>query len=164
VCQGWLEQKEGIFDPSDDGSQSGGGGSGAHACTSAGWNTDPWTPLIPNVEDFQLAYIYNDGTTGATSGSGGLIYNGGVTSFGTTGNVPSQVGPGGGAGAATDITHVIGIRVTVTARSASQFPLETGRFKMLPAENNPHTGATPDEYYRFQASSVAMLRSRTIGS
>ena len=164
VCQGWLEQKDGIFDPSDDGTAGGGGGTGAHACTSAGWNTGPWTQVLPNVEDLQFAYIYNTGTTGATSGSGGTIYNNGNLALGTTGNVPSQAGPGGGSGAATDITRVIGVRITVTGRSASQFSLEQGRFRKLPAENNPNSAATPDEFYRFQASSVAMLRSRTIGS
>ena len=152
VCNGWLEQKDGIFDPTTD-----------NNCTAAGtaWNQAPWTPLIPNVEDLQFAYVFNDGS----------IWNDGAQTLpgGTANHVPSQVGPGN-TGAAQDITNAVGIRITVTARSAAQFPLEPGRFKRPPAENNPHDGSinaadlVADEFYRFQASTVAMLRGRTAGS
>jgi Tfp pilus assembly protein PilV len=152
VCNGWLEQKDGLFDPRVD-----------NNCTMASttWNQAPWTPVIPNVEDLQFAYVYNDGSIWNDSAQ---TLSGGAANY-----VPAQAGPGGTPGA-RDIVNVIGIRITVTGRSASQFSLESARFRKPPAENNPHDGTinssdlTPDEYYRFQASALAMLRGRTAGS
>ena len=156
VCQGWLEQKDGMFDPTNDGP------GGPNACNVAGWNTSPWTPILPNVEDLQFAYIFNnDGTTSTNPAS---IWNTSAQTLPETLNyVPGQAGPGGVA-AANDVTNVVGIRATVTGRAASSAPVERARFFPLPAENNPHTGAKADTYYRFQASAIAMLRGRNPGS
>lgn len=166
VCQGWLEQKDGMFDPGSDG--TGALGTGANACSSNGWNTAPWTPILPNVEDLQLAYIYNN--DGASTSNPASIWNSSAQTLPTTiHNVPTQAGPGA-ATLANDVTNVVGIRVTVTARSVSSVPQEQERFRKQPAENNPHDGTINaadtqlDKFYRFQASEIAMLRGRNPGS
>jgi prepilin-type N-terminal cleavage/methylation domain-containing protein len=167
VCQTWLEEKDGVFDPAAD------GGAGVNACTGSAWNTSPWTPLLPNVEDLQFAYIYNEGAI-CNNLSGSPVCNsmpgttGSGTTLPTTGAVPSQAGPGGTLDS-YDASRVIAVRVTVTARSATPFPhgAEATRFHKLPAENNAHDGTITandlngDAYFRFQVRSVAMIRNRT---
>lgn len=98
-----LEQKQGLFDPD---------------------NPDVgFTPIIPDVEDFQVAYLYRT----SPNASGRTIFNtfdppsGLNVLIPETGNVPSQAGPGAGMNPTTptvwDVTNVIGLRISITSRS-----------------------------------------------
>lgn len=106
VRNGSLEQKvtgfdpsgvlsPGIFDPACDGR------SPAPGCPTIGF-----TPVIENVEDLQVAYVYQDGT----------VWNTGTQVLTTTGAVPEQVRTLNPPGA-RDIAFVRAVRVSVTARS-----------------------------------------------
>lgn len=127
VKNGHLEQKQGPFDSSDP---------------DTGFSS-----ILDNVSDFQVAYIYDDGTIWNTgigtisAGSGpfsGVSFN--LTdsdpTWNPTGNsdgIPLQAGPCGFAGACAappacdcastgaidirDITHVRGLRISITGRS-----------------------------------------------
>ena len=66
VCDGWLEQKVGIFNPATDANcpALAAGAAFPPYVTKAGWS-----PLLPNVEDLQFAYVFADGTVG--NGPGG---------------------------------------------------------------------------------------------
>ncbi len=139
VCQGWLEQKIGIFNPAVD-----------NNCGQPGWNQDPWTPLLPNVEDLQVVWIYDSGS----------IYDNSPTS-----ELPSQgaVPPQGTPGSALDVTHVLALRVTVTAHSSAPVEIANiGRF-FRPAAENRAAATTADALYHFQASANAVLRNRVPG-
>lgn len=135
VRDGWLEQKNDLFDPDED---------------------DPgadFVQLLPNIEDLQIAYLFSDGqlwnnTAGHTLPTGGPpTRNNGV---------PWQGNPG----SATDATNVIGMRITVTARAPEALLGENrDRFRPLPAEDHV-PAATPDRFYRYQASSLVMMRNR----
>lgn len=94
----------GVFDPACDGDAPAGG------CPTIGF-----TPVVENVEDLQIAYVYRDGT----------IWNSATAGFvlGTTGQVPTQATTGAGAPGARDITNVLALRVSVIARSN---PLDIG--------------------------------------
>jgi prepilin-type N-terminal cleavage/methylation domain-containing protein len=155
VCNGWLEQKEGFFDPQTD-----------NNCPALPVGTvefpqqpphDPstgWSALLPNVEDFQVAYTFRNGLTrngpGATlSAAEGC--NDGVPSANDEPNTLSQF----------DARAVLGVRITVTARSST--PVTMGAkvaVRRPPAEDHDPTTATSDLYYRFQVSAVALLRNR----
>jgi prepilin-type N-terminal cleavage/methylation domain-containing protein len=155
VCNGWLEQKEGLFDPATD-----------NNCPALPTGTvefplqpphDPstgWSALLPNVEDFQVAYMMRSGATwnGPTATlSAAQGCNDGVPS---ANNAPGVIGP-------FDARSVLGVRVTVTAR-ASTTVLGEGKvaFPRPVAEDHDPSAAGDDKFYRFQVSSVAMLRNR----
>lgn len=98
----------GIFNPACDGTAPGGG------CPTIGF-----TPVVENVEDLQIAYVFRDGTvwntrnqTLATTGPGGAASN-----------IPEQVATVSAAPGARDITNVRALRISVTARSN---PLDIG--------------------------------------
>lgn len=119
-----LQQRWGLFDP---------------ASPDAGF-----VPLLDNVEDMQIAYIYDDGT---------ILNNG----------VPPQVGPNG-TPTATDITHVVGIRLTLTARS-DRLPVtltHRNRFGRPAAEDRPAGGL--DDRYHYRLTTTLMVRNRTLGN
>jgi type II secretory pathway component PulJ len=119
-----LQQRWGLFDP-----------------------TSPDTgfvPLLDNVEDMQIAYIYDDGT---------VVNNA----------VPPQVGPSG-TPTATDVIHVVGIRLTVTARS-DRLPVtltHRNRFGRPAAED--HAAGGLDDRYHYRLTTTLMVRNRTLGS
>ena len=156
VCNGWLEQKEGFFDPLVD-----------NNCPALPVGTvefpqqpphDPsltgWSALLPNVEDFQVAYTFRNGFT--RNGPGATLTaaegcNDGVPSANDDPTTLNQF----------DARAVLGVRVTVTARASTQV---TGQakvaFRQPPAEDHDPTTAPNDLYYRFQVSTVALLRNR----
>jgi type II secretory pathway pseudopilin PulG len=160
VCNGWLEQKNGLFDPAHDDN-----------CDLLPAGTvefpqqpphDPattgWSALLPNVEDFQIAYTFRTGDTwngpaatlSATQGC-----NGGVPSANAA---PASVNP-------YDARAVLGIRITVTARSSTPvFGVGKMSVRQPPAEDHDPTGASNDTYYRYQVSAVALLRNRAMRS
>jgi type II secretory pathway pseudopilin PulG len=143
VRAGWLEQKDGIFDPRYDNPGS------------------SFTVVLPNVEDLQIAYVFRDGS----------IHNNltGTPTFADSQfRVPAQAGnpPSAVLPPALDIANVVAVRVTVTARSAIPYPLESARFTWLDAENHAASASskTKDAYYRYQTSSLVLLRNRVTGS
>ena len=100
-----LEQKIGLFDPATDNPGT------------------AFTPIMPNVEDFQVAYMYRASPNGTTD----TIFNtadaaipatiAGESTFG----VPPQFGfstTPSAADLAWDITRVSGLRISITSRSA----------------------------------------------
>jgi prepilin-type N-terminal cleavage/methylation domain-containing protein len=157
VCNGWLEQKEGLFDPQTD-----------NNCPALPAGTvefpqqpphDPstgWAALLPNVEDFQIAYILRNGNT--WNGPGATL----SAAQGCDNGVPSSNNAPGAVGQ-NDARSVLGLRITVTARSST--PVQLGAkvaFRQPPAEDHDPTTAPEDFYYRFQVSAVALLRNRAV--
>lgn len=132
VREGWLEQKQGIFRPAVD-------------------NPGPnFVRLLPNIEDLQFAYFFDDGT---------VWNNTPARTLATTGAVPTH-----GAGAWTDAGNIKAIRVSVVARAAGVAAGDfTARFTRPESENRP-AGTAADQVYRYQASALAMLRNRVPGS
>jgi hypothetical protein len=137
ICQGWLEQKNGIFDPSTD-----------NNCTSATWNQAPWTPLLPNVVDLQVAYEFRNGT---------IRNNTAGTDLTTVSSVPAQGIPGND----WDATNVLGFRVSIVARSASEVELQGKIPEVQPALEDHAAGTTATRFYYFPVSALANIRNRT---
>ena len=117
-----LEQKMGLFDPATDNPGT------------------AFTPIMPDVEDFQVAYLYS----ASPNGTGRTIFNtfDPATSsdvlVNATGNVPPQAAFGGGAGA-WDITMVSGIR-TLRHR-----PLRAGPVRVADPLRPPRAERRPPE-------------------
>jgi len=155
VCNGWLEQKEGLFDPANDANcdpLAAGTVEFPDYVAKAGWS-----PLLGNVEDFQIAYIFNNGET--WNGPGGTL----LAAQGCTDGVPS-FNNAIGTPNPYDARSVIGLRITVTARSSTPVRGEgKAAFRPPAAEDHDPTTAPSDTYYRYQASVIAMLRNRTSG-
>jgi Tfp pilus assembly protein PilV len=128
----WLEQKDGLFDPLVD---------------NSGVN-DTFVPILPNIEDLQIVWIFSDGAVRNDSTTNRLTL---------TGQVPQA-----GSSATTDIQQVIGFRVTFTARSSQGMAVEPGRF-FRPAAEDHDAGTARDTVYRYQASANAMIRNRMMG-
>jgi hypothetical protein len=152
-----LEQKNGLFDPNTD-------NPGA-----------AFVPVIENVEDFQIAYLYADGSFWNTS-TQTLVFDSGVYPGCGKCNVPYQAGLNAVA-PAQDITQVLGLRVSVVARSrpitfgARQISgARTGaavgaidrRFR--PAAENRAGAAKYDDFEHYRATVTLMLRARMLGS
>lgn len=110
ICNGWLQQKNGFLDPATDAN-----------CPAVGdGNTPGWVSMLPHVEDLQVAYIFRNGEVRNTANldlatatpSGGCD---------TTGGVPCQGyhAQAGNPSAPYDASQVIGVRVSVVGRSAT---------------------------------------------
>jgi len=165
-----LQQKLGLFDPATD---------------------NPGTAFVnvmENVEDFQVAYVYALDPLG---GAGTTFWNTvnnrlpKATDPLLTGYVPAQAGPSAVAGP-TDITNVIGLRFSITSRSPrlslgaqdltnvriTEDLATTNNVHFRPAsENHPITmdpahATRPlyDLFDHYRATSMLMLRNRTLGS
>lgn len=136
VKGGWLQQHDGIFDPANP--------------------DDGFVPILPNVEDLQIAYIFNQAIGGA--GLTDVLWN----------NDPTHTLAGGGVPDATQARQVIGVRVTVTGRAGQeQRGAGQQRFYRPRAENHrggEELGEAPDGFARFAVSSTALLRNRIAGS
>lgn len=148
VCDGWLEQKVGIFNPATDNNcpALAAGAAFPPYVTKTGWS-----PLLPNVEDLQFAYLFDAGTVG----------NGPAGAMTTAAQVPIM---GGTPLDPWDVRRVIGIRVTVTARSStSVFGGGKVPMRQPPAEDHTPAAIAPDTYFRYQLSSTSLLRNRDAG-
>jgi prepilin-type N-terminal cleavage/methylation domain-containing protein len=158
VCNGWLEQKVGIFNPATDNNcpaLAAGAPFPTFAEMVAASPQPGWSPLLPNVEDLQFAYIYPDGTL-----PNGPVANGPAGTMTTAAGVPVS---GGTPIPALDIRRVIGIRVTITARSSTPV-IGGGKTPMPPPAAEDHTPAgAADAYFRFEVSSTCLLRNRDAG-
>jgi type II secretory pathway pseudopilin PulG len=128
----WLEQKLGIFNQNTD---------------------NPGTAfqrLLPNVEDFQVAWIFNNGET-RNNNTGNRIPR--------TFAVPTQGTPAD----AYDALNVAGMRVTFTARSAVAIPGEVNSRFFRPLAEDRIAATTKDQFFRYQLSAVSMIRNRWVG-
>lgn len=129
---GQLQQKQGFLNPADP---------------DAGF-----VPLLDNVEDFQVAYIYNNGE----------IRNAPGTTLGTVGTVPEQIGQVGVAGP-YDIINVRAMRLTIVARSPVEAPGYTNvKFRAPTVEDSPLV-IPNDRFYHHRISATIMLRNRVRG-
>ena len=152
-----LEQKNGLFDPTTDNPGT------------------AFVPIIENVEDFQVSYLYANGSFLNTSTLLLDPAKGGICAECTEG-VPWQAGLNAVA-PALDITNVLGLRVSIVARSR---PITFGirqisgartgaavgtidrRFR--PAAENRTGATTYDNFEHYRATVTLMLRGRMLGS
>lgn len=134
VKGGWLQQKDGLIDPANPNSG--------------------FVDILPNVEDLQFAYIFNQEVGGGSISD--VIWN----------NAPDHT-LSGGVPTAAQARNVIGVRVTVTGRAPrEQSGAGQERFFRPRAENRPggeELGEAPDGFARFTVSSTALLRNRIGG-
>lgn len=159
-----LQQKLGLFDPTTD---------------------NPGTAFVnvmENVEDLQVAYVYAAEPGGAGSG---FFWNTSTQTLAVGNGVPPQAGP---ANAPTpfDITNVIGLRFSLTARSprlslgaqqltnvnlTEALATTTGLHFRPASENHPvtmdpvfPTRPAYDLFDHYRTTATLMLRNRTLGS
>jgi hypothetical protein len=115
-----------------------------------------FAPLLDNVEDLQVAYIYEDGSifnyTNPTTG---------VVQLPSPG-IPTQNGVGG---AANPVTEVAGLRVSVTARSSpiGAYSKVTKGLLRRPASED-HAEGSPDRFYHYRLTATVLIRNRSLGS
>ncbi len=128
-----LQQKRGIFDPTD-------------ADTG-------FFGLLEGIEDLQIAYIYSDG----------VIWNDSAAhQIATNGNVPRQDGAGGGA-ATDDVTNVMGVRVSIVSRANTPVPImERAKF-FRPSSEDRAEDLNRDRFYHYRLTSTVMIRNRNLG-
>jgi len=148
-----LEQKSGLFDPLTD-------NPGA-----------AFAPIIENIEDLQIAYIYPDGTawnTAAqdiTAGCAACV-NGVPWQAGVTAVAPAR-----------DIQNVIGLRFSVVGRSrpisfgARQISApttgatgSTASRRFRPAVEDRAAAAAYDQSEHYRATGTLMLKNRMLGN
>lgn len=146
-----LQQKDGLFDP----------GGKLGAADNPG---TAFTSLMENVEDFQVAYVYDDGS----------IWNNGTNEFAAgTSYIPPQVTIGQ---TASDIGHVVALRLSIVARASVPFSvmelhndmywLPTVEDHVQPAHPQPAPPATDPNryrYYRYTMTATIMMRGRMLG-
>ena len=128
----WLEQKFGIFNQNTDNPGN------------------AFQRLLPNVEDFQAAWIFNNGET-RNNNAGNRIPR--------TYAVPTQGTPAD----AYDVVNVAGMRVTFTGRSAVTIPGEVNNRFLRPLAEDHAAATTPDQFFRYQLSAASMIRNRWVG-
>lgn len=135
VKNGWLEQKAGVFDPSNP--------------------NQGFVPILPNVEDFQVAYLFRNGNIrNNTPGTEGWV-------------PPMDTSPAPWDASFNPLgvtaTNVLALRLTLTTRSATPLPpREQGagfQFFRPSAENRPGAN-TRDQFYHYQVSVMTLIRSR----
>ena len=114
-----------------------------------------FTPLLDNIVDLQIAYVFDDGTVWNTSQAR-------LDSTNYPGYVPAQDAT---PSKARDVTNVTGLRLTVVARSSSPFGVAIGRAgkvaPVTPPENS--TVVYSNTFYHYRLTSLVMLRNRTLG-
>jgi len=134
-----LQQKNGLLDPNDP--------------------DNGFFTVMPNVEDFQVAYFFRNGEVrndrlpqDCSWATNCVPVQDQVQPVPTP---PATVGPWHAA-------NVVALRVTITARSASQLPPvqePTARFRQPVAENHDPQAA-PDRFYHYQSTAMVLLRNR----
>jgi len=131
VRNGWLEQKQGIFNPTTDNPGT------------------AFTRLIPDIDDFQVAWAFSDGT----------VWNSSVQQLpsGTyTNSVPAQ-----GSGQAYDVLNVNALRVTIVARSREELRWDPVALFNRPAVED-RTGGSKDRFFHNRATTLVMIRNRNL--
>jgi prepilin-type N-terminal cleavage/methylation domain-containing protein len=118
-----------------------------------------FTPLLDNVEDLQIAYIYDDGTVWNSS-----LATRRLPSVTYPHSVPAQDDP---PAKPYDITHVRGIRMSVVTRSDQPLPTYlrgVGRRGVAVSNPENSTVAYASGYYRYRLTATVMLRNRILGN
>lgn len=150
-----LEQKQGLFNPATDNPGT------------------AFVPVVEDVEDLQVAWLYNQALAG-----GATIFGTATTPFPVTvtNGVPSQGGRGGDA--AYDVTRIAGLRISIVARSkalrfgslrltASRGPQPTPnpqlKLAFRPAVEDRAAGAV-DGFDHQRITTTVMLRNRMLGN
>jgi len=151
-----LEQKNGLFDPATDDNPA----------------TTTFVPVIENVEDFQIAYLYASGAiwnTPVQQMSAGM-----ADCLPCLTNVPFQAGPSV-APSVLDASNVVGLRINVVARSRPmtlqvRSLTATGTGSAVGTSSNRHfrpaaedhaIAAAYDNFEHYRATTTVMLRNRT---
>lgn len=164
-----LQQKSGLFDPASDNPGT------------------AFVPIIENIEDFQVAWFYADGTFWQTADGTYDLKTYTAPAPGPTptpggpsptpipadcnaqcvDDVPWQAGPTAPP-PARDITQVIGLRFSVVARSRpitfGARRISAGSLRFRPAVENRTTPGTADDFEHFRATVTVMLKNRMLGS
>jgi Tfp pilus assembly protein PilW len=152
-----LQQKTNLFDPSN--------ATANEAAEDAAFST-----LLDNIEDLQIAYVYNDGNVYNANAAAWSAANQGGR-MGTTNpagtavtDIPTQAGPLG-AEDAFDSTNVIGLRVSVVARSGQlgAYQSATKNVYFRPASEDRAQGAS-DRSFHYRLTSTILLRNRALGN
>ncbi len=123
-----------------------------------------FTPLLDNVEDLQIAYIYGDGTICNSSQPTRLLST--MDSANYPNGVPNMRAEGVTA-ATYDAVNVRGVRVSVVARSAQPIAAFLGGAgKGAPAITPPEdsTVAYAPGYYHYRLTSTIMIQNRILGN
>jgi len=120
---------------------------------------DPFTPLLDNVEDLQVAYIYKDGTIWNTSQQ---VLSNAAPANTYINNVPTQ-----GSAYPYDAQNVVGLRISVVARSARPIPTFLGGpggkvAAVTPPENS--TAVYAAGYYHYRLTATVMIQNRILGN
>lgn len=149
----------GIFNPDCDGNVRGAG------CPDIGF-----TPVVENVEDLQVAYVFRDGSVWNT-GSQVLST---LDPAGAPSNIPEQAATVTGAAGVRDVTNVRALRVSVIARSnpldigarGLSASVASGRYRRRALED--HTEGPPDSvangvFDRYRLTTAMVLRNRMLG-
>ena len=134
-----------------------------------------WTPLLENVEDLQIAYIFEDGSIWNDDPgnrlpnpvSDGANYNAAMFAPypAVSGGVPMPPpNTGGNAGIDPDngITHLSGLRLTVVARSEAPVLLQrSNRYTKPVVEDGIAAGN--DDFYHHRITATIMIRNQMLG-
>jgi hypothetical protein len=132
VRDGWLEQKEGLFDPNTDNPGN------------------AFFRVLPDVDDLQVAWVYPDGSVWNT----------------TTQQLPNATYPNSvptqGAGTLYDVHNVIGLRVSITARSSGEVYWETESRFVRPASEDHAAPVLGDRFYHHRITDLVMIRNRNL--
>jgi hypothetical protein len=122
-------------------------------------NTDnpgtAFTPLLDNIEDMQVAWIFNDGTVWDDSPAHQLQ---------TNGQIPTQQGAGviGKIGNTYDVTNVVGMRISITAVASTPVANQVFSRYFRPASEDHAAGAN-DRFYHHRLTATVMVRNRMLG-
>jgi prepilin-type N-terminal cleavage/methylation domain-containing protein len=123
-----------------------------------------FTPLLDNVEDLQLAYIYGDGTIWNTGTAGRDLAT--LDSVKYPHDVPymqqEAVHPN-----PYDAVNVRGVRISVVARSAAPIPTFLGGATARTAPATPpedSAAAYAQGYYHYRLTSTIMIQNRVLGN
>ncbi len=153
----FLDQKMGLFDPAVDTVSSAG-------VIDAG---STFVPILENVEDFQVAYLF----------ANGQLWNTGAQVLTTDNAVPEQPVGAVDCSAVGDVRCVVGMRVTMTGRSnalpvsslnQSDLQITTGvGAHRRPAAEDRAQGAldntTNFAFDRYRLSTTFLIRNRLLG-
>lgn len=134
-----------------------------------------WTVLLENVEDMQIAYVFDDGSI--WNDDPGHVLPNPITDTAsyTTSNFasypavsggvplpPPDKGAAVGQDAANGTTHLSGFRISVVARSTEPVLLQRSNRYSKPAVEDGAAGAG-DNFYHHRITATVMIRNQMLG-